>query len=164
MERFKNVYIAEGAVVRGDDLTIGEKSSIWFNAVVRSDYGESVRIGERTNIQDLSMVHTSPGASTTIGDGVTVGHSCIIHACCVGDNTLIGMGSIILDGARVGKNCIIGAGSLVTKNTVIPDGSMAFGRPAKVVRPLTEEEIEMNRKTADEYVINAAAVIGGICH
>ena len=101
---------------------------------------------------ELGMLYTSPGFSTDIGNGVTVGHSCIIHGCTVEDNVLIGMGSILLDGCKIGKNSIIGAGSLVTKNTVIPDGSMAFGRPAKVVRKLTEGEIEMNRKTAEHYV------------
>jgi len=99
---------------------------------------------------------TDSGNSTSIGNGVTIGHSCIIHGCKVGDNALIGMGTILLDGCVIGKNSIIGAGSLVTKNTVIPEGCMAFGRPAKVVRELTEEEIEMNRKTAEHYVIDAA--------
>ena len=152
MKIHETVYIAEGAKVSGTGLEIERQSSIWYNAVVRCDEGESVHIGERTNIQDLSMVHTSPGHSTQIGSGVTIGHSCIIHGCTVKDNTLIGMGSILLDGCVIGENTIIGAGSLVTKNTVIPDGCMAFGRPAKVIRPLTEEEIAANRKNADLYV------------
>ncbi len=101
--------------------------------------------------------HKHPGASTTIGDGVTIGHSCIIHGCTVGDKALIGMGTILLDSCNIGKNTIIGAGSLVTKNTIIPDGCMAFGRPAKVIRELTEAEIEMNRKTAEHYVHDATA-------
>lgn len=150
------VFVADGAKIIGDDLTIGAYSSVWYNAVIRSDYGEYVHIGERSNIQDLTVVHTSPGASTTIGNGVTIGHSCIIHGCTVGDNSLIGMGTILLDGTVIGKNCIIGAGSLVTKNTVIPDGSMAFGRPAKVIRQLTEEEILTNLSTADHYVKDAS--------
>lgn len=150
------VFVADGAKTVGDDLTIGAHSSVWYNTVIRSDDGEFVHIGERTNIQDLSMVHTSPGASTTIGDGVTIGHSCIIHGCTIGDNSLIGMGTILLDGSVIGKNCIIGAGSLVTKNTVIPDGSMAFGRPAKVIRQLTDEEILTNLSTADHYVKDAS--------
>lgn len=151
----KSAFIADGAIVKGEDLRIGQNSSVWYNAVIRSDKGEHVYIGDRTNIQDLSMVHTSPGASTNIGSGVTIGHSCIIHGCTVGDNSLIGMGSILLDGCQIGKNCIIGAGSLVTKNTVIPDGCMAFGRPAKVQRALTEAEIEGNRLTAEHYVKDA---------
>ena len=148
----KTVFVADGAKVLGENVEIGTDSSVWYNAVVRCDDGECVLIGEKTNIQDLCMVRTSPGSPTTIGNGVTVGHSCIIHGCTIGDNSLIGMGSIILDGAVIGKNCIIGAGSLVTKNTDIPDGSMAFGRPAKVVRPMTEIEILTNQGTADWYV------------
>lgn len=151
----KSAFIAGGAIVKGEDLKIGQNSSVWYNAVIRSDKGEHVYIGDRTNIQDLCMVHTSPGASTNIGSGVTIGHSCIIHGCTVGDNSLIGMGTILLDGCQIGENCIIGAGSLVTKNTVIPDGSMAFGRPARVQRELTEAEIEGNRLTAEHYVKDA---------
>jgi len=147
-----SVFIADGAKVLGDNVEIGADCSIWYNSVVRCDDGERVHIGDKTNIQDLCMVHTSPGKPTSIGNGVTVGHSCIIHGCTIGDNSLIGMGTIILDGAVIGKNCIIGAGSLVTKNTEIPDGSMAFGRPAKVVRPMTEVEILTNQGTAEWYV------------
>lgn len=153
----ETVFVADGAKVIGDDIDIGAQSNVWYNAVIRSDDGEFVHIGERTNVQDLTMIHTSPGASTTIGDGVTIGHSCIIHGCTVGDNALIGMGTILLDGCNIGKNTIIGAGSFVTKNTIIPDGSMAFGRPAKVIRELTEAEIETNRKTAEHYVQDATA-------
>lgn len=153
----ETVFVADGAKVIGDDIEIGAQSNVWYNAVIRSDAGEYVHIGERTNVQDLTMIHTSPGASTTIGDGVTIGHSCIIHGCTVGDNALIGMGTILLDGCNIGKNTIIGAGSLVTKNTIIPDGCMAFGRPAKFIRELTEAEIEMNRKTAEHYVQDAMA-------
>ena len=155
MKIVETVLVAEGAKIVGEDLMIGAHSSVWYNAVIRSDDGEYVHIGEKTNIQDLCMVHTSPDHSTDIGNGVTIGHSCIIHGCSVGDNSLIGMGTILLDGCVIGRNCIIGAGSLVTKSTVIPDGSMAFGRPAKVIRQLTEEEISSNRTTADFYVKEA---------
>ena len=151
----KSVFVADGAKVVGKNIEIGAKCSIWYNAVVRSDDGEYVHMGDKTNVQDLCMIHTSPGKSTSIGSGVTIGHSCIIHGCTIGDNSLIGMGSILLDGAVIGKNCIIGAGSLVTKNTEIPDGSMAFGRPAKVVRDLTEIEILTNQGTAEWYVKEA---------
>ena len=155
MEIDESVFIADGAKVLGEDIKIGADCSIWYNAVVRCDDGEHVHIGDKTNIQDLCMVHTSPGRPTTIGKSVTIGHSCIIHGCTIGDNSLIGMGTILLDGAVIGKNCIIGAGSLVTKNTDIPDGSMAFGRPAKVVRELTEIEIMTNQGTAEWYVNEA---------
>lgn len=152
MEIDESVFIADGAKVLGEDIKIGADSSIWYNAVVRCDGGEHVHIGDKTNIQDLCMVHTSPNSPTSIGNSVTIGHSCIIHGCTIGDNSLIGMGSIILDGAVIRENCIIGAGSLVTKNTEIPDGCMAFGRPAKVIRELTEIEILTNQGTAEWYV------------
>ena len=151
----KTVFVADGAKVVGKDIEIGADCSIWYNAVVRSDDGEYVHIGNKTNVQDLCMIHTSPGKPTSIGSGVTIGHSCIIHGCTIGDNSLISMGTILLDGAVIGKNCIIGAGSLVTKNTEIPDGSMAFGRPAKVIRDLTEIEVMTNQGTAEWYVTEA---------
>lgn len=153
----ETVFIAEGARLAGEDITIGPGSSVWYNAVIRCDEDCSVTIGERTNVQDLCMVHTSPGNSVSVGDGVTVGHSCIIHGCTIGDNSLIGMGSIIMDRAVIGNNCVIGAGSLVTEGKVIPDGSMAFGRPAKVVKELTEEQISDLRRSADVYAEEAAA-------
>ena len=151
----ETVWIADGAKIIGDNIVIGAHSSVWYNAVIRSDEGEYVHIGERTNLQDLTMIHTSPGSSVTIGNGVTIGHSCIIHGCTVGDHALIGMGTILLDGCSIGKNALIGAGSLVTRNTVIPEGCMAFGRPAKVIRALTEDEIAANRQTAEHYVRDA---------
>lgn len=147
-----SVFVADGAKLIGDGLSIGKESSVWFNAVVRCDEDITVTIGERTNIQDLCTVHTAPGYPVSVGDGVTVGHMSLIHGCTIGNNTLIGMGSIIMNGAVVGSNCIIGAGSLVTEGKVIPDGSMAFGRPAKVVRELTEEEIASLTESADHYV------------
>ena len=160
----ENCFIAEGAKVIGKDILIGDLSSVWYNAVIRCDDGEFVHIGERTNVQDLCVVHTSAGCPASIGDDVTIGHGCIIHGCTVGDNTLIGMGSIILDGAVVGKNCIIGAGSLVTKGKEIPEGTMAFGRPAKVVRELTEEEILGIRKSAEWYVEEGKNNMSRGCH
>ncbi|MBQ6315651.1 MAG: gamma carbonic anhydrase family protein [Mogibacterium sp.] len=155
----KTVFIADGARVVGDKVTVGAGSSIWYNAVIRNTGGEEVVIGKDTNIQDLCMVHNGHGYSVSIGDGVTVGHSCIIHGCTIGDNTLIGMGSIVMNGAVIGKNCIIGAGSLVTEGKVIPDGSMAFGRPAKVIKELTEEQIEAIRFSADTYIREATEMM-----
>ena len=148
----KSVFIADGARLVGESITIGKDSSVWYNAVIRCDEGETVTVGERTNIQDLCMIHTGPGASVIIGDGVTVGHMCIMHGCTIGNDTLIGMGSIIMDHAVIGSGCVIGAGSLVTGGTVIPDGHMAFGRPAKVVKELTPEQRDDVRKSADVYV------------
>ena len=155
MDIDKSVFIAEGAKVVGDKISIGRGSSVWYNAVVRCSDDDPVEIGENTNIQDLCMVHTGHGHPVSVGNGVTVGHMCIIHGCTIGDNTLIGMGSTIMNGAEIGSNCVIGAGSLVTEGKVIPDGSMAFGRPAKVVRELTEEEIAGIKYSADLYANEA---------
>ena len=124
----ESVWIAQNAAVTGD-VTFGEKCSVWYGASVRGDNGKVV-IGARTNIQDCAVV----------------------HGCTVGDNTLIGMGAVVLDGARVGSDCVVGAGALVTGRTVIPDGSLAMGSPAKVIRPLTEREIGENQYSAEGYI------------
>lgn len=146
----KNVYIADGVRI-SDDTTIGDDCGLFFNAVVRGDDG-AITVGNRTNIQDNAVLHSGDGYTVHVGDGVTIGHSAIVHGCTVGNNCLIGMGAIILNGAEIGDNCIIGAGALVTGRTKIPAGSMAFGNPAKVIRPLTESEIEGIKKNADIYV------------
>ena len=151
----KSVFVADGAQVHGERITIGKDSSIWFNSVVRCDGEQNISIGERTNIQDLTMVHVGRGYSVSIGDDVTIGHMSLIHGCTIGNNCLIGMGSIIMNGAVIGNNCIIGAGSLITEGKQIPDGSLAFGRPAKVIRELTPEEIEGITYSADCYVKEA---------
>ena len=145
-----SVRIAPGAHVMGD-ATLGPHCSIWYNAVIRADEAPVV-IGANTNIQDCAVVHVSTGHPTSIGEGVTVGHGAIVHGCTVGANTLIGMGAIVLDDAEIGRDCIIGAGALVTQGTCIPDGTMAFGNPARVIRGLTDKEIEANRINAQEYV------------
>lgn len=147
------VYIAEGAVVSGE-VSIGEESSVFFHATVRARNAQ-ILIGKQTNIQDNCVLHVDPGEVLEVGDGVTIGHSAVVHCRKVGDNSLIGMGAILLNGAVIGKNCIIGAGALVTKNTVIPDDSLVLGQPGKVVRKLTEEEIEENRRNALHYVEEA---------
>lgn len=145
-----NVFIAQGAVLRGD-IAIGEHSSIWFNAIVRTE-GGSIVIGEGTNIQDQCTLHTDEGEHLHIGNYVTIGHHSIIHNQTIGDNTLIGMGSILLSGAQIGSNCIIGAGSLVTAGCVIPDGEIWFGSPARFRRKAEPGESEANRASAEEYI------------
>ncbi len=145
----KNIWIADDAVIFGD-VELGEDSSVYYHCVLRIEEG-TIRIGRCTNIQDNTVVHGGKTNPVSIGDYVTVGHSCIIHGCTIGNDTLIGMGSIIMDHVSVGNNCIIGAGSLVTENTVIPDGCLAYGRPAKVIRTLTENEIKKNHLTAEHY-------------
>ncbi len=147
-------FVAENATVRGD-VTVGKGSSIFFGAVVRSEL-VPITIGEDTNIQDNCILHTDAGFPLTVGSGCTIGHGSILHGCTVGDNTLIGMGTTVLNGAVIGRDCIVGAGSLVPQGMVIPDGSMAFGSPAKIRRPLTEEEIAYNRGTAALYCREAA--------
>ncbi len=141
----ESCFIAPTATVVGD-VTLGERVSVYYGAVVRGDEGAIV-IGKDTNIQDGVVVHEE----TRVGCGCTIGHNAILHACTVGDNTLVGMGAIVLNGAVVGNDCIIGAGALVTGGTVIPDGMMVLGSPAKIRRPLTEEEIAGNRRSAETY-------------
>jgi Carbonic anhydrases/acetyltransferases, isoleucine patch superfamily len=150
----ENVYIAPGAIVRGD-VTLKEDVSIWFHAVIRAEAG-SVIIGSGTNIQDGCVIHVDQGADVTIGNHVTIGHNATVHGCAVGDNTLIGMGAILMNHAVIGKNCIIAAGALVTQNTVIPDNSLVMGNPARIKRNITAEEISHNRENAAHYVAEAA--------
>lgn len=145
----RSTLIFPHATVVGD-VTLGEHCSIWYGAVLRGDEAP-LFIGEGTNIQDNAVVHTSDDIPTRVGKGVTVGHGAILHSCTIGDNTLIGMGAIILDRAVIGKNCVIGAGALVTGKTVIPDNSMVMGSPAKVKRAVTHDEIEYNRRNALAY-------------
>ena len=140
------VLVAEGAVVAGR-VTLGRGVSVWYNAVIRGDQGP-VEIGENTNVQDCAVIHQD----TRIGQGCTIGHGAIVHGCAVGDNTLIGMGAVVLTGARIGRDCIVGAGAVVTGKMDAPDGSLLLGNPARVVRALTEEEIESNVASMEEYV------------
>ncbi len=155
----KKVYCAERAVVIGD-VTINDYGNIWFNTVLRGDVSPIV-IGASTNVQDNSTVHTSAGCPTNIGANVTIGHNCIIHGCTIEDECLIGMGSVVLDGAVIGKNSIVGAGSLVTKNKTFPEKSLIIGSPAKVIRTLTEQEIEGIRNSSKHYVENALCYMDG---
>jgi carbonic anhydrase/acetyltransferase-like protein (isoleucine patch superfamily) len=150
----RDVFVAETATVIGD-VHLGDEAGIWFGAVLRGDYFP-IRVGARTNIQDNAVVHITAGiAGATIGDDVTVGHSAIIHGCTVGNLCLIGMGSIVLDGANVGDESFVAAGSLVTPNTIIPPRSFVMGRPAKVVRPVRDEDLAWIRASAAAYVVHA---------
>ena len=143
-------WIAPGAHVLGD-VTMGPGCSIWYNAVIRADEAP-VTIGANTNVQDCAVIHVSRDCPVTLGEGVTIGHGAIVHGCTVGDNSLVGMGAIVLDGAEIGDYCIIGAGSLVTKGKVIPNGTLALGSPARVVRKLRPEEYDELEHNAAEYV------------
>lgn len=150
----KTVYIAPDAVVTGD-VVLRNGVNIWHGAVLRGDSG-TITVGEGTNIQDRCVLHEE----TTLGKNCTVGHGAIVHGCTIGDNTVVGMGAIVLTGAVIGKDCIIGAGAVVTGKTVAPDGSLLLGSPAKVVKPVTPEQIEENRHSAEHYVELARKTFG----
>ena len=153
----QTVYLAEGTHVMGD-VTLKENVSVWHNTVVRAD-SEPIVVEKNTNIQELCCLHVDPGFPMHIGEGVTVGHCCTLHGCTIGENTVIGMGSIVLNGAKIGKNCIIGAGSLVAQGKEIPDGSVAFGNPVKLRREMTAEDIQTNMETMKEYVKEAKKLL-----
>ena len=148
-----SVFVAPGAIVVGK-VELHENSSVWFNVSLRGD-NDLIVLGEGSNIQEGSVLHTDTGCPLIIGKRVTVGHQAMLHGCTIGDESLIGMQAILLNGSQVGRHCIIGAGALLTGNTVIPEGSMVLGSPAKVVRPLKPEEIEMIRQAAAGYVDRA---------
>ena len=144
-----SVFVAPGATVIGD-VTLEEGSSVWFNTVLRADIN-AIKIGPRSNIQDGSVIHLADDFGTFVGELVTVGHKAILHACTVADEVLVGMGSIVLDGAEIGARSIIGAGALVTQYTRIPPGSLVLGAPAKVVRQLDLQEQQSIRHWAEKY-------------
>ena len=148
------VYLAKTAVVLGD-VSLGDYSSVWYNAVLRGDINRIV-VGHHSNIQDNAVVHLADDFACLIGNWVTVGHSAIVHACTVGDECLIGMGATILDGAQIGAQCIVGANALVTQNFIAPPGSLVLGSPAKVVKTLTPEQRAGLKHWANKYVTNGA--------
>ena len=131
-------WVAPNAVVIGD-VTLEKNTSIWFNATLRGDI-ENIHIGEGSNVQDGCVLHTDPGCPLKVGKDVTVGHLVMLHGCTIGNNSLIGIGAVILNKAKIGKNCIIGAKALITENKVIPDNSLVVGSPGKVIREVTDEE------------------------
>jgi carbonic anhydrase/acetyltransferase-like protein (isoleucine patch superfamily) len=145
-------WIAPNAAVMGN-VVLKKNTSIWFNVTVRGD-NDPIEIGENTNIQDGSVLHTDVGKPLIIGKNVTVGHMVMLHGCTIGDNSLIGIGSIILNGAKIGRNCLIGANSLITEGKEIPDNSMVMGAPGKVVREVSEGQIQMLTGSALHYVEN----------
>ena len=145
-------WIAPNAAVMGN-VILKKNASIWFNVTVRGD-NDPIEIGENTNIQDGSVLHTDVGMPLIIGKNVTVGHMVMLHGCTIGDNSLIGIGSIILNGAKIGRNCLIGANSLITEGKEIPDNSMVMGAPGKVVREVSEGQIQMLTGSALLYVEN----------
>ncbi|MBL9186929.1 MAG: gamma carbonic anhydrase family protein [Opitutaceae bacterium] len=148
-------FVAPNATVLGD-VTLGAQSSVWYGCVLRGDIN-SIAIGEGTNVQDGTIVHLADDYGVRVGNFTTIGHAAIIHACDIGDECLIGMGATVLDGARIGDRCIVGANALVTQRFTAPPGSMILGAPAKVVRPLTDDEQRGLRRWAEKYIEVAAA-------
>ena len=145
-------WVAPNATFIGD-VTLEKNSSIWFNAVLRGDI-ENIHIGEGSNIQDGSVLHTDPGCPLKVGKDVTVGHLVMLHGCTIGDNSLIGIGAVILNNAKIGKNCIIGAKALITENKEIPDNSLVVGSPGKIIREVTEEEKKSVLENTKHYQDN----------
>ena len=145
----EDAFIAETAVLIGD-VTVKAGASIWYGAVLRGDEGAIV-VEENANVQDNATVHTAMHLPCVIGKNVTVGHNAIVHGCTVGENSMVGMGSVILNGAQVGADCLIGAGALVKEGAQIPDGSLVVGVPAKVLRELTEEQKQHIRENGEMY-------------
>ena len=145
-------WVAPNATIIGD-VTLEKNSSVWFNAVIRGD-NENIHVGEGSNVQDGSVLYTDPGCPLRIGKDVTIGHIVMLHGCTIGDNSLIGIGAVILNNAKIGKNCIIGAKALITENKEIPDNSLVVGAPGRVVRKLTNEEIGKITENAKHYQDN----------
>ena len=150
----KNVFIAKTATVVGD-VTLGACSSVWYGAVLRGDINRIV-VGHHSNVQDNAVLHLADDFPCALGNWVTVGHGAIVHACRVGDECLVGMGAVILDGAVIGRQSLIGAKALVTQGMKIPPGSLVLGAPAKVVRKLTKAERAGLKGWAQKYVDNGA--------
>lgn len=145
----KDAWIAENAAIIGD-VEIGPGSSVWYSASLRADVNK-IKIGKSTSIQDNTVIHLGHKHGVEIGDYTTIGHQAIIHGCTIGDNVVVGMGAVILDGAKIGENSLIGAGSLVTENKEIPPNTLAFGNPIRIIRELAPEEIESNKQNALDY-------------
>ncbi|MCG3842801.1 gamma carbonic anhydrase family protein [Psychrobacter sp. Ps1] len=144
-----NGWIADSAQVMGD-VYLGHQANIWFGAVIRGD-NDRIHIGDYSNVQENSVIHTDAGIKVTIGNYVTIGHLAMLHGCEVGDNSLIGIGAVVLNNVKIGKNCLIGAKALVTEGQVIPDNSLVMGAPAKVVKTLTDEQVAMLKMSALHY-------------
>jgi carbonic anhydrase/acetyltransferase-like protein (isoleucine patch superfamily) len=156
----EGAWVADSAQVIGT-VELGPNVNVWFGTVIRGDT-ETIRIGRNTNIQDQSMLHADAGVPLSIGDNVTVGHQVMLHGCTIGDNTLIGIQSVVLNKAKIGRNCIVGAGSVVTEGKEFPDNSLIIGSPAKVVRTLDEETATWLTKSAEAYVDNARRFARGL--
>jgi carbonic anhydrase/acetyltransferase-like protein (isoleucine patch superfamily) len=143
-------FAATNAVLTGD-VSLGEDAGVWFGCVLRGD-DAPISVGRRSNVQDLTMIHADPGAPNRIGDEVTIGHRCVLHGAEIEDRCLIGMGAILLGGSRIGTGSIVGAGALVKEGMIVPPRSLVVGLPARIVRQVTDEEVERIRHSAEGYV------------
>ncbi|GAC43985.1 gamma carbonic anhydrase family protein [Paenibacillus popilliae] len=146
-----SVYIAEGAKLIGD-VTVGPLSSVWFNAVLRGDLAP-IQIGREVNLQDGVIGHVNTDQPLRIADRVSIGHGAIVHGCRIGTGTLIGMGAIVLNGAEIGEYALVGAGSVVTETNKLPAYTLSLGSPARVIRELTDEDLQRMKRTTDSYVV-----------
>jgi len=156
----QSCFIEDTAVVIGD-VVMGEECSAWFHAVIRGDVNY-IRIGNRTNVQDLCMLHvTHDTHPLIIGDDVTIGHNVVLHGCTIHNRVLVGMGAIIMDGAVIGEDSVVGAGALVTEGTIVPPKSLILGSPAKVKRPVTEQELAWIRESAQNYIRYSRQYLSG---
>ena len=144
-----NGWVADSAQVIGD-VYLGHQANVWFGAVIRGD-NDRIQIGDYSNVQENSVIHTDAGIKVTIGDYVTIGHLAMLHGCEIGDNSLVGIGAVVLNNVKIGKNCLIGAKALITEGQVIPDNSLVMGAPAKVVKTLTDEQVAMLKMSALHY-------------
>jgi len=153
-------WVADNAVVIGN-VELADEANIWFGAVLRGDT-EVLSIGRGSNVQDGSVLHADPGFPLVLGDGVTVGHQAMLHGCHIGDASLVGIQAVVLNGARIGRHCLVAAGAVVTEGKQFPDGSLIMGAPARVVRPLTPEQIEGLKESARHYVENARRYRDGL--
>lgn len=144
-----DVFVAPDAAVIGR-VTLGKGASVWFGTVIRGD-GNTIAIGDNTNVQDNSVVHIDSDAPAVIGNDVTIGHAAVVHGCTIGDCSLIGIGATILSHAKIGRFCLVGAGALITERKEFPDRSLIIGAPARRIREVTDEEVEMLRESAAHY-------------
>ena len=153
-------WVAPNATLIGR-VTLKRNASVWFGAVLRGDNAPIV-VGENSNVQDGCVLHTDDDFPLVIGAGVTVGHQAMLHGCTIGDNTLIGIGAVVLNAARIGRNCLIGAKALIPEGKEIPDGSLVVGAPGRVLRPLSEDQLKMLPQSAAHYVHNWKRYVAGL--
>jgi len=154
------LFVAPGAHVLGN-VSLGLDVSVWFGAVLRGDH-DPLEIGDGSNVQDGAVIHTDPGLKVVVGEGCTIGHRAIVHGATIGRNSLIGMAAVILNRAVIGEDCLVGAGALVTEGKSFPSGQLIIGAPAKAVRPLTPEEIDGLRRSAESYMANGRRFAAGL--